>query len=401
MPRDEPRLSPPPTGAEYAGPAGSADRHRAPTWTATLLVEAAAGTGKTTSLVGRMVTLIADGRCEIGRLAAVTFTRKAAAELRARFTARARAQARAATEGRARARLAGGARPALGALLHRHDPLLLRAAAARAADRGRRRTWPSRSSTTERDAMLRDRAWEEFVAGSSPPATRASCSPSSPISASTSAQLETAFGIVRRLPRRRGVARAGGRRLGDLVPARQALDGYCRASARSRRSFPGGARHRPADGRYASMPQRLARHRDLDSAPCTCWSCSRQFDARHGASEAAGARPKAEAARSRPEMRALGARSSRSEVAAPLVARWRELRYAAGDPAAPGRASAVYDRLRIGAGGAQLPGPAAAGRGAAARPAPGARATSASASRTCSSTSSRTPTRCRPRSCSA
>jgi ATP-dependent exoDNAse (exonuclease V) beta subunit len=53
----------------------------------TLLVEAAAGTGKTTSLVGRMVELIATGRCEIGRLAAVTFTRKAAAELRGRFTA--------------------------------------------------------------------------------------------------------------------------------------------------------------------------------------------------------------------------------------------------------------------------------------------------------------------------
>src|SRR5512145_2658851 len=52
-----------------------------------MLVEAAAGTGKTTSLVGRMVELIAAGRCPIGRLTAVTFTRKAAAELRARFTA--------------------------------------------------------------------------------------------------------------------------------------------------------------------------------------------------------------------------------------------------------------------------------------------------------------------------
>lgn len=50
-----------------------------------LLVEAAAGTGKTTSLVGRMIALLREGVCDIEHLAAVTFTRKAAAELRARF----------------------------------------------------------------------------------------------------------------------------------------------------------------------------------------------------------------------------------------------------------------------------------------------------------------------------
>ena len=51
----------------------------------TMLVEAAAGTGKTTSMVGRMVNLLAEGRCAPDTLAAVTFTRKAAAELRTRF----------------------------------------------------------------------------------------------------------------------------------------------------------------------------------------------------------------------------------------------------------------------------------------------------------------------------
>ncbi len=51
----------------------------------TLLVEAAAGTGKTTCMVGRMVRLLAEGKCKTGTLAAVTFTRKAAAELRGRF----------------------------------------------------------------------------------------------------------------------------------------------------------------------------------------------------------------------------------------------------------------------------------------------------------------------------
>ena len=51
----------------------------------TLLVEAGAGTGKTTSMIGRMVALLREGRCRIDTLAAVTFTRKSAAEMRARF----------------------------------------------------------------------------------------------------------------------------------------------------------------------------------------------------------------------------------------------------------------------------------------------------------------------------
>ena len=49
------------------------------------MVEAAAGTGKTTCIVDRMANLIASGACRIEQLVAVTFTRKAAAELRERF----------------------------------------------------------------------------------------------------------------------------------------------------------------------------------------------------------------------------------------------------------------------------------------------------------------------------
>jgi ATP-dependent helicase/nuclease subunit A len=51
----------------------------------TFLVEAGAGSGKTRSLVDRMIALLASGRTGIDTLAAVTFTRKAAAELRGRF----------------------------------------------------------------------------------------------------------------------------------------------------------------------------------------------------------------------------------------------------------------------------------------------------------------------------
>lgn len=59
-----------------------------------LLVEAAAGTGKTTSLVERMTALIRTGAATIDRVSAVTFTIKAAAELSERFQTSLEAAAR-------------------------------------------------------------------------------------------------------------------------------------------------------------------------------------------------------------------------------------------------------------------------------------------------------------------
>ena len=53
-----------------------------------LFVEAGAGSGKTTELVRRMVALVASGTAPVEQIAAVTFTRKAAAELRERFQTR-------------------------------------------------------------------------------------------------------------------------------------------------------------------------------------------------------------------------------------------------------------------------------------------------------------------------
>src|SRR5688572_26702266 len=53
--------------------------------TTNLLVEAGAGAGKTTEMVSRMVALVRGGAARAHQLAAVTFTRKAAAELRERF----------------------------------------------------------------------------------------------------------------------------------------------------------------------------------------------------------------------------------------------------------------------------------------------------------------------------
>ncbi len=51
----------------------------------TLLVEAAAGTGKTRGIVGRMVALLREGRAGTENIAAITFTVKASGELRRRF----------------------------------------------------------------------------------------------------------------------------------------------------------------------------------------------------------------------------------------------------------------------------------------------------------------------------
>src|SRR6202045_3674927 len=50
-----------------------------------ILVEAGAGSGKTQMLAERMAAGVAAGAYEVEHMAAVTFTRKAASELRGRF----------------------------------------------------------------------------------------------------------------------------------------------------------------------------------------------------------------------------------------------------------------------------------------------------------------------------
>src|SRR5712672_2743528 len=51
----------------------------------TLIVEAAAGTGKTTELVNRILRVIETGRAKMIEIVAVTFTEKAAGELKLRL----------------------------------------------------------------------------------------------------------------------------------------------------------------------------------------------------------------------------------------------------------------------------------------------------------------------------
>src|SRR5215468_506030 len=66
-------------------PDGAARRAIREDLSSTILVEAAAGTGKTECLVQRMVALVATGSTTVDRLSAVTFTIRAAAQLKQRF----------------------------------------------------------------------------------------------------------------------------------------------------------------------------------------------------------------------------------------------------------------------------------------------------------------------------
>lgn len=70
-----------------------------------MVVEAAAGTGKTTELVNRIVNVIAQGRARIDEIVAVTFTEKAAGELKLRLRSRLEEERQAATSEQEQGRL--------------------------------------------------------------------------------------------------------------------------------------------------------------------------------------------------------------------------------------------------------------------------------------------------------
>jgi ATP-dependent helicase/nuclease subunit A len=71
----------------------------------TLVVEAAAGTGKTTELVNRILRVLATGRATMAEIVAVTFTEKAAGELKLRLRERVELERAAAADADVRRRL--------------------------------------------------------------------------------------------------------------------------------------------------------------------------------------------------------------------------------------------------------------------------------------------------------
>jgi ATP-dependent helicase/nuclease subunit A len=128
----------------------------------TFLVEAGAGSGKTRSLVDRMIALLASGRATIDTLAAVTFTRKAAAELRGRFQValeRARlAEKDAARRGRLDAALTGLERSFIGTI-HSFCARLLRE---RPIEAGIDPDF--RELEEHEDRILLEASWDEYQA---------------------------------------------------------------------------------------------------------------------------------------------------------------------------------------------------------------------------------------------
>ena len=73
-------------GSTLQQPADQAVRDRVATdFETTLLLEAGAGTGKTTVLVARILALVRSGRAPLDRIVAITFTEKAAGELKLRL----------------------------------------------------------------------------------------------------------------------------------------------------------------------------------------------------------------------------------------------------------------------------------------------------------------------------
>jgi ATP-dependent helicase/nuclease subunit A len=303
----------------------------------TLLVEAAAGTGKTTSLVGRMVELIATGRCEIGRLAAVTFTRKAAAELRGRFTALLEQETGAAAGERA-ARLAAALAHAERCFIGTIHSFCARLLRERPIEAGVDPAFEEIDA--DADELLRERAWEQFVAelyaGGDPRVVRLADIGLHLGQLKASFMTFAAYPDVEEWP-------APEVRLGDLVPARQALERYL---ARIRALLPDFPEERGTDrlmARYESI-ERLARHRDLAS-PVRMLEVLEEFDRPHGAIQKywpGGAKGPVKAEMETWEI-------FRDEVAGPFVARWLEMRYATVIPLLQD-AVAVYDRLRFDAG---------------------------------------------------
>ena len=126
-----------------------------------MLVEAAAGTGKTTSMVDRMVALLASGKCRIENLAAITFTRKAAAEMRERFQVELEKKARdeSGEEGKRLARASDNVGQAYIGTIHSFCARLLRE---RPVEAGVPMSF--RELDEDDEARLQREAWEQHCA---------------------------------------------------------------------------------------------------------------------------------------------------------------------------------------------------------------------------------------------
>jgi ATP-dependent helicase/nuclease subunit A len=297
----------------------------------TFLVEAAAGTGKTTSMVGRMTALIRQGRCPVGSMAAVTFTRKAAAELRSRFQAD--LEKAAAGEGEAGAR-AAEALHQLGhcfiGTIHSFCGRLLRE---RPVEAGVDISF--READEREDALLREEAWFRHVdslftgAGDAPAALAVLGLEIGRLRASFLDMAD--YGDVEEWPAPPVV-------LEGLAEAREELSRYVSHIDGLAAAFPEDRRTDELMNRYEWIA-RMVRVVDLDFTP-DLMEVFGLFNPRVPAVQkwwpGGAAQGKEEKARWQEFC---------DRVAAPLLTRWREARYAGVMPVLQS-AQVEYDRLR-------------------------------------------------------
>ncbi len=127
-----------------------------------LLVEAAAGTGKTTKMVDRLLALLAAGVCRVESIAAVTFTRKAASELRGRFVAALERRAAASEELQERARLTAALESLDRCFIGTIHSFCARLLRERPVEAGVRVGFEEADDETDERVMAE--AWQEFLA---------------------------------------------------------------------------------------------------------------------------------------------------------------------------------------------------------------------------------------------
>lgn len=127
----------------------------------TLLVEAAAGTGKTTSLVTRMVALVREGRATVEHLSAVTFTVKAARQLAQRFQERLERELAGEKDPTARARLEAALAQRSAAFLGTIHAFCARLLKERPVEAGVEPGFTGMEESEDRAA--RREAWERYV----------------------------------------------------------------------------------------------------------------------------------------------------------------------------------------------------------------------------------------------
>ena len=308
-----------------------------------ILVEAGAGSGKTQMLAERMAAGVAAGVYQVEHMAAVTFTRKAASELRGRFHLALETQLLGrrrrgrGLERRTAPRASMHALSQSRALLRRHHSLLLRAPAARAARRVRRvaRLHRARRGAGPRAAQARLARLHHQRA--QPPAIRTCWRSSTPASArriSTPPSRPSACNEDVEFPPGDGaVPRSEGR----VEGARDVLEGAAEAPAGGDRSRTRPARFRRPRVQFRGQ-LRVSRYRldrpSVIASLLETWDCESKIVQKRWADSAA------EKKRLQGPDRARCTPTSARRSSTPYLAQWRQYVYRLVGDAADARARA-------------------------------------------------------------